>query len=112
MVQNFEFSGLMEVESKKEPFFPSLWGYWGILTIYFKKYFINKKCAYGLTMKPHRVLDKYFEVFGQADQIIPESGEKSLHFQKKPSLLLTIIGRFPRGVRSKVGLHSNCRRRS
>ena len=25
---------------------------------------------------PHRVLHKYFEVYGQADQITPEAGEK------------------------------------
>ena len=29
-------------------------------------------------MKPHRVLDTYFEVYGQADQITPEAGEKRL----------------------------------
>ena len=25
-----------KIQIKKEPFFPRLWGYWGILTIYFK----------------------------------------------------------------------------
>ena len=27
-------------------------------------------------MKPYRVLDKYFEVYGQTDKITPEAGKK------------------------------------
>ena len=30
---------------------------------------------------PNRVLDKYFEVYGQADKITPEAGEKGSFFQ-------------------------------
>ena len=43
---------------------------------FFEKNFIIKKCAYGPKMKPRQVLGKYFEVYGQADQITPEVGKK------------------------------------
>ena len=33
---------------------------------------------FGLIMKPQRVLDKYFEVYGQAAKITPETGKKRL----------------------------------
>ena len=47
---------------------------------FFEKNFIIKKCAYGLKMKPHRVLHEYFEVYGQAGKITPEAGEKRAPF--------------------------------
>ena len=43
----------------------------------FKNNFINKICAYGLIMKPHRDLNKYFEVHGLVAKIIPEVGKKA-----------------------------------
>ena len=43
--------------------------------IFIFKKIINKICANGLIMKP-RVLDKYFEVYGQTDKITPEAGKK------------------------------------
>ena len=33
-------------------------------------------------MKPHRVLEKYFEVYGQADQLTPEAWKKGSFFLK------------------------------
>ena len=36
--------------------------------------------SYGQIMKPHRVLEKYFEVYGQADQLTPEAWKKRLLF--------------------------------
>ena len=35
-------------------------------------------------MKPYRVLDKYFEVYGQAAKITPEAGEKMLLSEFSP----------------------------
>ena len=40
----------------------------------------GQKCAYGPKMKPRQVLGKYFEVYGQADQITPEAGKKRAPF--------------------------------
>ena len=34
-------------------------------------------------MTPHPVLDKYFEVYGQADKITPEPWKKRLNFRSK-----------------------------
>ena len=45
---------------------------------FFEKNFIIKKCAYGPKMKPRQVLGKYFEVYGQGNQITPEAGKKRL----------------------------------
>ena len=45
---------------------------------FFEKNFINKKCAYGPKMKPHQVLGKYFEVYGQINPITTEAGKKGL----------------------------------
>ena len=82
------------MQSEKGAFFPQPPGLFLppdhiLQNIYPKKFeiffkIINKKCAYGLIMKPHRVLDKYFEVYGQAAKITPEAGEKMLLSEFSP----------------------------
>ena len=47
---------------------------------FFEKNFIIKKCAYGPKMKPHQVLGKYLEVYGQLSPITPEAGGKKAPF--------------------------------
>ena len=48
---------------------------------FFEKNFIIKKCVYGLKMKPCQVLGKYFEVYGQADQITPPFSTRAKKFR-------------------------------
>ena len=73
---------------KRSPFFPSLWGYFSRLTIYFKIFMQNSVwlhfqsiCTFFIyefffNKKSRQVLAKYFEVYGQEDKIIPEAGKK------------------------------------